>query len=76
MAYCSIFENLYLYNSSKDYVNAIKIKDYHDMVSYVLKELKEIYRGGNIEVNIDLQHGNGQINIQLLPVIQFIMSDC
>ena len=49
------------------------MQDYHDMINYVFKELKEIYRGGGIEVNIDLQDSN---EIKFLSVIQFIIGDC
>ena len=33
-----LLKDLHLYNSSKDYGKAIKMQDYHDMISYVFKE--------------------------------------
>ena len=38
--------------------------------------MKEIYRGGGIKVNIDLEDGKGKRNSKFLPVIQLIVGDC
>ena len=71
-------EDQKLFRDSRSYVRDEKAQDYHDMMSHIFKEFKQIHDCGGMKVNLDFRHCGGE-NLGeyiLIPVIQYIIGDC
>ena len=71
-------EDQKLFRDSRMYIRDEKAQDYHDMMSHIFKEFKQIYDCGGMKVNLDFRHCGGQNlgEYVLIPVIQYIIGDC
>ena len=64
-----------LFHSQSTYVRDDKAQDYHDMMSKIFQEMKEIRDNGGMKLSLDF--GNGKTHeVIAMPVIQFIIGDC
>ena len=52
------------------------MQDYHDMVSHIFKELREIQEAGDILMDLDFHDGNVHKDVIVYPDIQYVMCDC
>ena len=64
-----------LFRNQKRYVRDDKVQDYHDMMSRIFKEMKDIYNGGGIKMTLDFGFGRKH-EVIAIPVIQYIIGDC
>ena len=64
------------FKDSNGYVREEKMQDYHDMVSHIFKELREIQEAGGILMDLDFGDGNVHKDVIVYPDIQYIMCDC
>ena len=64
------------FKDSNGYVREEKMQDYHDMVSHIFKELREIQEAGGILMDLDFDDGNVRKDVIVYPDIQYIMCNC
>ena len=68
-------EDQTLFRDQDCYVRNEKAQDYHDMLTCIFKEMKDIRDQGGIKMTLDfgesLKH-----DVVAIPVIQFIIGDC
>lgn len=64
-----------IFRDQGTYVRDDKAQDYHDMLSHIFKEFKEILDSGGLEIQLNFSTGQSH-NVIVLPVIQFIIGDC
>ena len=68
-------EDQSLFRDQKNYVRTDKLQDYHDMMSKIFEETKNIRDNGGIKLTLNFgKHGIHQVIA--IPVIQFIIGDC
>ena len=68
-------EDQSLFRDQKNYIRTEKLQDYHDMMSKIFEEMKNIRNNGGIKLTLDF--GNHGIHeVIAIPVIQFIIGDC
>ena len=72
-------EDQKLFKDTNGYVGPEKYQDYHDMISHVFREFKEVYDSGGWK--LDLQFNDNcsdhvHENVRVLPIIQYFIGDC
>ena len=68
-------ENQSLFTEQKHYIKTDRVQDYHDMMSCIFKEMRDIRDTGGIQLTLDF--GNNNVHdVTAIPVIQFIIGDC
>ena len=68
-------EDQKLFRDQKNYVRNDKLQDYHDMMSQIFKEMKDIRDSGGLKLTLDFGE-HGRHDVIAIPVIQFIIGDC
>ena len=64
-----------LFRDQKNYIRNDRAQDYHDMIGFIYKEMKQIRDNGGIRLTLDF--GEKRIHdVIAIPVIQFIIGDC
>ena len=64
-----------LFHSQSTYIRDDKAQDYHDMMSKIFQEMKEIRDNGGMKLCLDFGNGKRH-NVVAMPVIQYIVGDC
>lgn len=68
-------EDQKLFRDYRSYVRDDKAQDYHDMLSHIFSEFRQILDDGGLKVDLDFGVGNKH-TVVIKPVIQFIIGDC
>ena len=68
-------EDQNLFRDQDCYVRNEKAQDYHDMITCIFKEMKDIRDDGGIKLTLDFGE-SVKHDVIAIPVIQFIIGDC
>ena len=68
-------EDQTLFRDRENYIRNNKLQDYHDMMSQIFKEMKNIRDSGGLKLTLDFGD-HGTLDMIDIPVIQFIIGDC
>ena len=63
-----------LFRDQQDYIRDDRAQDYHDMMSKIFNEMREIRANGGIKLTLSLD--GRSFDVIAIPVIQFIIGDC
>ena len=68
-------EDQKLFRDQHNYVRGERLQDYHDMMTQIFKEMKDIYDAGGIRLTLDFGKDRCY-DVVAIPVIQYIIGDC
>ena len=68
-------EDQKMFRDQDSYLRNDKAQDYHDMLSCIFKEMKEVRDNGGMKMSLDFGLGKKH-DVIAIPVIQFIIGDC
>ena len=68
-------EDQKLFKNQKNYVKNDKLQDYHDMMTEIFAEMKDIRDSGGLKLTLDFG-SHGVHDVIAIPVIQYIVGDC
>ena len=68
-------EDQALFTNQKSYCKQEKLQDYHDMMSKIYQEMKQIRDCGGIKLTLNFGN-DGKHEVIAIPVIQYIIGDC
>ena len=64
-----------LFRDQKTYIRQEKLQDYHDMMSKIFQEMKDIRDCGGIKLTLNFGL-HGKHDVIAIPVIQYVIGDC
>ena len=64
-----------LFRDQKNYIRQEKLQDYHDMMSKIFQEMKDMRECGGIKLTLNFGI-HGKHDVIAIPVIQYVIGDC
>ena len=64
-----------LFRDQSSYVRDDKAQDYHNMLSHIFKDFKQLRDNGGISMTLDFGNNNKH-DVVAIPVLQYVIGDC